>query len=145
MIRVEIATCADHSNIYKQIIDSWKPYKLEEIKVGEFIPTNSEYLDSYIDASTAHKDRIFAFKLYVPQPRKLTRLDALLEAHLRLELSLREGELDTVSDITECIQAVCNEVFTSELEREWWESYRKVLVKEGKKGAVVKIIDKTTT
>lgn len=145
MIKIKINTFAEHPTKYQHLCDAWKPYRLEEFAEGDFIPAHSEYLDSYVDTRTAVKTRKFAFKTHIPKPRKLCRLDQLFKTMLDLEVNAtsHENSIALTSSLEKVVENVKNELFESDLEKDWWESHREVVFVTEAENVTVEINSKS--
>jgi hypothetical protein len=142
MIKVNVGTFAQHEKDYKQMCETWKPFVLQSFAEDEFIPEHTEYLDSYVDSRSTDKRRKFAFKCYIPQPRPLRELDAILATTLKMEIATEFAEESPAAPVVVGLIERCKEdVFESELESKWWESYRDIQINQEKTYLEIKIVD----
>jgi len=142
MITVKIGTFAQHENEYKKMSETWKPFILQSFAEDDYIPEHTEYLDSYIDSSSSQKQRKFAFKCYIPQPRPLRELDAILATTLKMEIASEfADETPSFPVIATFLDQCKGEVFKSDLETKWWESHRDILINRDESNVELKIVD----
>ena len=130
---ISIRTVATHEKEYKQLsLSNWKPYVIREYSVGDKLPADSIFL--------CKNGENLIFKIYRHKPRSLPVLDREISIAVSLFFN---PEVSTLKEFTEDLQDFIDiNIFTTEIEENWWKKYREFDITLEEKLTTIDIIGK---